>query len=404
MAGAIHGREYRSMENEVNSFLAIYGAYKAARRGKLDNPTAMKFRMDALARSASLAARLQARTYTFGPYYPFMVYEPKEREVLAVDFEGKTVQHSLCDNLLYPYFTRSLIRDNYAGQIGKGTLDGLDRLAAMLRHYFFSRKAADEKARREAGLPYRPMEEWDYADGWVLKGDFYHFFYSLCHDLCKWATRYALRPLQGLEVFDFALWLMDMIIDSTPDPGIAIGNQSSQLLGVRVLDPMDHWLTDDLGDDYGRYMDDFFDIHESKETLQQRLHDITVYADSIGLRLNGKTQIFPLKNGIDFLGFHTYLTHTGKVVRKVRASNIDTTRRRIRKYRRLVDAGKMTLDAVAQSYQSWRAHVEHGNSYHLLQRMDEYFFSYFPELRHHKILTPKRRQKTNGQDPRKPAE
>ena len=36
--------------------------------------------------------------------------------------------------------------------------------------------------------------------------------------------------------------------------------------------------------------------------------------ERLGLRLNGKTQILPLKNGIDFLGFHTYLTQTGKVV------------------------------------------------------------------------------------------
>ena len=35
------------------------------------------------------------------------------------------VQHSLCDNVLEPAFSRRFIRDNYAGQIGKGTHDGL---------------------------------------------------------------------------------------------------------------------------------------------------------------------------------------------------------------------------------------------------------------------------------------
>ena len=30
------------------------------------------------------------------------------------------------------------------------------------------------------------------------------------------------------------------------------------------------------------------------------------------LELNQKTVIFPLKNGIDFIGFHTYLTETGR--------------------------------------------------------------------------------------------
>lgn len=101
----------------------------------------------------------------------------------------------------------------------------------------------------------------------------------------------------------------------------------------------------------------------------------------LGLRLNGKTQILPLKNGIDFLGFHTYLTQTGKVVRKVRAKSIDNMKRKIRKFRGLVDSGKMTLDSVVQSYASWTGHISHGNTYHLRQNMDAYFFSYFPELK-----------------------
>ena len=110
-------------------------AYQKTRCGKRDNPTAMRYRMEAIERTADLSDRLQRRDYTFGPYYPFKVYEPKERLVLAIDFEGKVVQHSLCDNVLEPCFSRRFIRDNYAGQIGKGTHDGLDRLADAMRHY-----------------------------------------------------------------------------------------------------------------------------------------------------------------------------------------------------------------------------------------------------------------------------
>lgn len=314
-------------------------------------------------------------------YYPFKVYEPKERLVLAIDFEGKVVQHSLCDNVLEPVFSRRFIRDNYAGQIGKGTHDGLDRLAGAMRHYFFSRKAADEEARRAAGLPYRPMEEWDYAEGWVLKGDFSKFFYTLLHAVCFEKARKALAFLSDEELIDFVEWLLWIVIDSTPDPGIPIGNQSSQLLALLYLDDFDHWLRDDLGLVYGRYMDDFYIISSDKLLLREILKRIEEYIKPLGLRLNGKTQIFPLKNGIDFLGFHTYLTSTGKVVRKVRAKSIDNMKRKIRKFRGLVDRGKMTLESVSQSYASWTGHISHGNTYHLRQNMDAYFFAYFPELK-----------------------
>ena len=118
-----------------------------------------------------------------------------------------------------------------------------------------------------------------------------------------------------------------------------------------------------------------------KLLLRQILKEIEAYIKPLGLRLNGKTQILPLKNGIDFLGFHTYLTQTGKVVRKVRAKSIDNMKRKIRKFRALVDSGKITLDSVVQSYASWTGHISHGNTYHLRQNMDAYFFSYFPELK-----------------------
>lgn len=105
MLPAAHAKRGRScrrqgffhMENIVNSFNSLYKAYRKTRSGKRDNPTAMRYRMEAIERTADLSDRLQRREYTFGPYYPFKVYEPKERLVLAIDFEGKVVQHSLCD-------------------------------------------------------------------------------------------------------------------------------------------------------------------------------------------------------------------------------------------------------------------------------------------------------------------
>lgn len=217
--------------------------------------------------------------------------------------------------------------------------------------------------------------------GWVLKGDFSKFFYTLLHSYCYETARRALKWLKDPELIDFAEWLLWLIIDSTPDPGIPIGNQSSQLLALLYLDAFDHWLRDDRGLVYGRYMDDFYIIHSDKLLLRQILKEIEAYIKPLGLRLNGKTQILPLKNGIDFLGFHTYLTQTGKVVRKVRAKSIDNMKRKIRKFRGLVDSGKMTLDSVVQSYASWTGHISHGNTYHLRQNMDAYFFSYFPELK-----------------------
>lgn len=38
-------------------------------------------------------------------------------------------------------------------------------------------------------------------------------------------------------------------------------------------------------------------------------------------------------------------------------------------------------DKLMFLYASWTGHISHGNTYHLRQNMDAYFFSYFPELK-----------------------
>lgn len=110
-----------------------------------------------------------------------------------------------------------------------------------------------------------------------------------------------------------------MIIDSTEGPGIPIGNHTSQWFAVLYLSGMDHMIKERLGIKfYGRYMDDFYLIHHDKEYLQYCLEEIRKFLVPLGLELNQKTAIFPLTQGIDFLGFRTYMTDTGKVIRKIR--------------------------------------------------------------------------------------
>lgn len=176
------------------------------------------------------------------------------------------------------------------------------------------------------------------------------------------------------------LWLVDLIVDSTENPGIPIGNQTSQWFAVMYLSGMDHFIKEKLGIRYyGRYMDDFYLIHEDKAYLQYCRGEIEQYVARLGLRMNKKTNIFPLRNGIDFLGFHTYLTESGKIIRKVRRSSKCNAQRKLKKQRGLLDREKISLSDIEQSYGSWRSHAEKGNCYHLIQKTDSLFQNLFKE-------------------------
>lgn len=295
-----------------------------------------------------LSAQIRTKRYTMSPYNTFEVYEPKRRVVMSNSYKDKVVQHSLCDNVLEPILTRSFIRDNYASQVGKGTHYGLDRLQEFMRRFY-----------RKNGI-----------DGWILKGDISKYFYSIRHDVLKALIR---EKITDPDV----LWLVDLIIDSTEgNVGIPIGNQTSQLFALLYLDGLDHFVKEKLGIKYyGRYMDDFFLIHHDKAYLQECRKQIEAFVQARGLSLNAKTNIFPLKHGVDFLGFHTYLTESGAVIRKVRRRSKNNMKRKLKKLAALHAAGRIDAKTVEQSYQSWRGHAEKGNSYHLIRRTDHYYNS-----------------------------
>lgn len=328
---------------KVIDFENMYKAYKKAKRGKGYKKSAAKFNIMALEAVNSLIDQLKDKNYRVSPYNEFKVYEPKERIIQTSSFKDKVVQHSLCDNVMLPKLQQIFILDNCAGQKGKGTLFGLDRLGDQMKQYW-------TKHRRE---------------GYILKCDISKFFYNVSHDQLKDIVKYWFKDKD-------ICWLCGLFIDSTEGKGIPLGNQINQGLALLYLDGMDKLIKYELGIEYyGRYMDDFYLIHPSKEYLRYCLEVITAYLDTLDLRLNSKTQIFPFKNGVSYLGFHTYVSSNGDVVRKLKNQNKRNARRKYAKMVKLLCEGKITEEKFQASYGAWKNHISHGNCKNLSKKMDE---------------------------------
>lgn len=346
--------------DEMCEFEVLYNAFLAARKGKRSKYSEAQYEANVLQLTERLSYILRTRKYVPSKFEVFYVREPKLRLVQAPAFVDKVVQHALVDNILYEAITHSFIQDNYASQLYKGTHYGLSRLRLAMLTYFRKRKGQDEEKRRKDGLPLRPMSEWDYADGWVLKCDVRKFFASIDHDLVKAKLRERVADDRVYE-------LMCTYIDSTD--GLPLGYQTSQLLALLFLDEFDHFVKERLRiKHYGRYMDDFFLIHEDKEHLRYCLREIRKYMDGLHLELNEKTNIFPLRNGIDFLGFHTYLTDTGKVIMKLRRSSIKRMNGRLKYWKKAYPTGEVSKEDIILSFKAWNAHAAHGNTYTLRMR------------------------------------
>ena len=329
---------------KVIDFQNMYKAYRKSKSGKGFKKSSAKFSTIALDGVNSLIEQLKNKTYKISDYTEFKVYEPKERIIMTTSFKDKVVQHSLCDNVILPRLEKVFIYDNCAGQKGKGTLFGLDRLAEQMKAFY-----------KRYGM-----------DGYILKCDISKFFYNISHEQLKDIVEYWFGYDKDI------CWLCNLFMDSTDGKGIPLGNQINQGLALLYLDGMDKLITCELGIEYyGRYMDDFYLIHWDREYLQCCRESIAEFLGTLDLTLNGKTQIFPLKNGVNYLGFHTYITDNGKVIRKLKSQNKRNAQKKFVRMAKMVVDGRLSIEKFNASYNAWKNHISHGNCYNLGKAMDE---------------------------------
>ncbi|MGD0263521.1 MAG: reverse transcriptase/maturase family protein [Candidatus Methylomirabilota bacterium] len=322
---------------QITTFGNLHAAYRQAARGKRWGRQALAFRQDLEANLLDLQTELCSQTYHVGVYRKFMVYEPKAREIAALPFRDRVVHHALV-RAIEPLFERKFIRDSYACRVGRGTHAGADRIEFMLR---------------------RANRNWPAV--YCLKGDVARFFPSISHDDLKGILRRTVRCPK-------TLWLLDLIIDSTVPPpvGLPIGNLTSQLSANIYLNELDHFVKEHLrARDYVRYMDDFIILRPEKEVLRGWLRQIEGFlAQELHLRLNAKTSIFPVGQGIDVLGYRIWATH-----RFLRRRSIVGMRRTVRHLAREYAQGRVPLEYVRSVVAAWHGHARHAATYHATEAL-----------------------------------
>lgn len=287
-------------------------------------------------------------SYKISPYQQFTIYEPKERNILATRIKDRQVQMALCMAGLYEDITEHFIHDNCACQTGKGTDFALNRIKAHMRKFY-----------REHG-----------KDGWVLKCDVHHFFPSTRHDVAKAAVRKRVSDPLACE------YVCNVIDSFGGDVGIGLGSQISQLVELAVLDDLDHYIKEVLRvKHYVRYMDDLILIHEDKDFLKQCKQVIEAHLNSIGLELNEKTTMYPLKQGVKFLQWRFLLSDTGRITMKINGKKMGKQRRRLKKILQKEENGEYASGTAYNSLAAWRANAARGNAYHQEQRMKNYYYT-----------------------------
>ncbi len=334
---------------KICDFQNLYHAHKEARCGKRHKKDVVEFENNLSQNLWTIKTSLENESYKIAGYNKFLIFEPKEREIQALSYYDRIVQHVLCKHVLRPTMDKKLIYDNSACRIGKGTHFAINRLSKFFHLYYKTYSSS----------------------GYILKCDIHKYFPSINHTILK-------QKISGIFDDKKILSLLFYIIDSfenTPDFGLPMGNQSSQLFALYYLDEIDRIIKEKFKFKfYTRYMDDMIILHPDKLYLKECLNYISyVLENKLKLKLNDKTQIFPIQNGVDFLGFHFYLASNGKIIRKLRNTTKTRFKKRLKALSYLYSNNKISLEKINQSLASYKGHLCHGHTYKLRKHLLEDF-------------------------------
>ena len=337
--------------DKVFSYGNLYKAYRKTRRGVAWKRSTQRYIAQAPLNVFRTYARLQNGTFRSDGFYEFDISERgKTRHIRSVTINERVVQRCLCDNALVPMIDRTFIYDNGATQVNKGYHFSMDRLKCHLqRHY------------RKYG-----------TEGYILLYDFSKFFDRVDHGIIQDIME---RQFQD----DRIKKLCKHFIDCFGERGMGLGSQVSQTYALASANRIDHYFKDVMRiKGYGRYMDDGYIIAKDKETLHRCLEDLRKLCDESHISLNEKkTCIVKLSHGFTWLKCRWFLTETGRVVKKIYKRSVTKQRQKLKKFAQLVKQGKMSIEDVYTSFQSWKAYARHFDAWNTIRNMEQLFRELF---------------------------
>ena len=287
----------------------LFEAYVECRRNKRRTSNALAFEVDFEQKLIALWKEVNDGSYMPGRSIAFIVTEPVQREVFAADFRDRIIHHLIIGKLNH-LFEQSFIQDSYSCREGKGVQYGVARVASFIQ---------------ECSQNYT-------RDCYILKMDIQSFFMSIDKKLLyKYLKEFILAKYHEQDKL-LILELVEKVIFNNPEQnchikgkrsdwnglpptkslftsgrgkGLPIGNLTSQIFANFYLNFFDYYVKYDLNVEYyGRYVDDFVIVHQSKAFLMDIQHKLQSFLQTkLMLKLHPKKiYLQHFSKGVKFIG------------------------------------------------------------------------------------------------------
>ena len=334
----------RGYQREIFDGNVLYESFLKAKQGSDWKPQVQRFEMNLLFELSELQQEHETGNHVFLPSTEFTLHERgKVRRITGEQIHDRVAKHALCDEILTPAVRKYLIYDNSASIKGRGIDFSRNRLLHHLRRYYTLHGSNDR---------------------YILLIDFSKYYDNIRHDrLMEQFEKYIhderslnfLRKVIDRSKVDVSYMddeeyerCMEKVFNSLAYQDVDkslltgekfmykhlnIGDQVAQIAGIIYPIPIDNYVKIVKGVKfYGRYMDDSYAIHESKEFLQELLQGIIAIATELGITVNiRKTRICKLSSLWRFLQVQYSLTETGRVIQKINPKRLTCMRRKMKK-------------------------------------------------------------------------
>jgi hypothetical protein len=341
--------------NHVTDIDNLYQAFKDCMRNVAWKESVQRYQANALKNVLDTRTRLIAGETLHNGFVEFDLHERgKMRHIKSIHISERVVQKTLCDQVVVPIITNTLIYDNGASVKNKGVHFALRRLIAHLTGFYRHNGRSNE--------------------GYALLIDFSKFFDSINHEIL---FRLQDKIIKDPDVRNLLRKYISVFGDGV---SLGLGSQVSQISAIFYPNTLDHFIKEKLRIKYyGRYMDDLYLIHESKEYLQYSLREIEKICNDLKLTINKKkTRIVRLREGLVFLKGKYSLLPSGKILRRPCKGSAQRMKRKLRKFKRLIEKRKMKYLDIRTAYQSWRGNYKRRfNAHYQIRFMDKMYNDMF---------------------------
>jgi hypothetical protein len=347
----------------------LYVAFKKSRREVSWKESIQRYEMNLFRNIAETSRKLLTGENLAHGFVEFDIMERgRLRHIKSVHISERVVQKCLCDTVMVPVISRLLVYDNGASLKDKGLHFAINRLIAHMGKFYRANGNSN--------------------DGYCLSIDFSKYFDSIRHEILFKQQDKIFHDKRIMKL------IRDFISPFGNGVSLGLGSQVSQISAILYPNRLDHAIKEAMGIKYyGRYMDDFYIIHKDKEYLKYCQNEIQRICGTLGITVNRKkSKIIKLKHGVKFLKGIYSLTETGRIVRRADPESRKRERRKLKKFKGLLEAGKMSGNDIYTAYQSWRGnYLKRFDAYHTVRRMDGlynrlFIYNHQSEVNHGKCV------------------